>query len=194
MIEKYLYSHYFHVPITSVDVGFLKDRYGKLYVAKNYNILMFQLQNDTILQKIENMSVNEINKGLEKIKDIDDAKYIFDDINNNDDNDDILYDERVSKIKLRWIIKIITTLGFNKELSNKIDKDKFYKKRIKLIKFMSDKFKILFNVNKNKNIDDMNENNKSFLGMINTILNNYGLNINVNRKNTKVDKRVIKNY
>lgn len=116
--------------------------------------------------------------------------------------------DEVKEKKVKWMRKIVKTLGF------KIDKDKmmdieiakniFDKNKMKFVKIVTSDFKTLFKMKKsgqeylNSLLDQKDKNNESsnkkFLGLVNGLLSNHGIKIKTIKKIKKKNDLKITSY
>jgi hypothetical protein len=172
-MEKFTYMKVFKCDV--IDAEFMKKYYRKLHVVANINYLF-----------------------CDKIK-MDDTKlYKLDDDSNIQSFDDT-YNEKYNQIKKSeqkiLIIELLNKLGYTlEEITNKstkkLTKDEMETKMKELNGWFSKYNCQIFGLSKKK-IDSI----KSFLGALNTVLNNYGIVIKNEQKNIRVaDKRYNENF
>ena len=95
--------------------------------------------------------------------------------------------------KMEYIKKIINNLGFD-GINTKVFKENFDKNINEMIKIMDNEFMITFNIKKEK-IDEISKHhhtNKKILGFINSLFNDYAIQIKANKKSKRENKKVIR--
>ena len=181
-IEKYVYKKKFNLNDNEITCDIMKKIYGKKYVINNYNKLINNIQTDDEIDNIECIENENVSES---------------------DSEKIDFIDEVQNKKLKWIHKIINTLGF--EINDKeiikinVQKDNFNKNKEMLIEEIDDEFKLLFKMKKSnkKYFKELLESkgkykhdNNKFLAFINSLLKSYGVEIKTTRKSVRHKKQV----
>jgi hypothetical protein len=112
--------------------------------------------------------------------------------NNKEITTEKTYDNDVKKHKMINIKKLLHYFGFDK-LEKQINKKEFEDKYSKIKEVIDDKFRLLFDMKKEEvdNLAKINDTNKKILGFLNSLVGDYGVEINVIQKR-KYDNKLKK--
>lgn len=92
--------------------------------------------------------------------------------------DENVYDTKIKEQKMTYIKKLINSMGFNK-LNDNVPKDNFEKNISEMIKVVDEGFRAMFNMKKEEvdKISKKYDTNKKVLGFINSLINEWGIEI-----------------
>ena len=161
-LEKYMYCLDFNVSADDITEEFMKTHYNKRHIIENHRLFMNYL--------------NGISHETENNK----------------------YDDKNTNLKLDSLKKLLNHFGFM-ELNNivtceVVKKADFEDKIPKINEAIDDQFRFLFNMKKEKvnQLNKIYKTNKKIIGFINSLIDDYGIEINtINKKiyNKETKKR-----